>query len=473
MAPRIIKLPDVGEGVAEAEIVEWHVEIGQEVAEDQVIAAVMTDKATVEIPSPVAGKIIERGPEIGTRIAVGSKLVAIEPAGSGDGKAPSAPESRNEPKEPAASPPKPAPQPGAVERPPPHTRPKTVSTGAAKPLASPSVRRRALELGVDLRLVPSSQHDRRIRHEDLDAYIPSGDATRIVRRHADRADQQIKVTGLRRRIAERMALSTRRIAHFSYIEEVDMTAVEMLRKHLNDRHGAERGKLTVLPFILRALSVALNEFPQMNATYDDENEVITRHGAVHAGIATQTGSGLMVPVLRNAGDLGLWECAAEIRRLSAAARDGTATRDELSGSTVTLTSLGELGGIATTPVVNWRGSRDHRRKSHCGAASLARQPVCTAQDDEPVVILRPSCGGRARCGTLHRADQGSAGDARNALHRGLTWKRSRRSCSSLAAGPGAMSQRSVPDSSAFRQFWSRRAASGGPASMSAAFRRKR
>lgn len=363
MVVRVVKLPDVGEGVAEAEIVEWHVEVGDDIAEDQLLAAVMTDKATVEIPSPVAGRIVERGPDIGTRLAVGSKLVAIEPAGTGAHTEPPA-----VPAQPVPSPIAAAPERAEPARPPPaappvapRDRPTTpaapstrarAETGSAKPLAAPSVRRRALELGIDLRLVPAGKEDGRIRHEDLDAYL-AGDHGKRIHGNTRRADEQVRVIGMRRRIAERMAQSTRRIAHFSYIEEVDMTAVEELRGHLNARHGAERGKLTVLPFVVRAVAVAVDGFPQMNATYDDEAEVVTRHGAVHAGIATQTPAGLLVPVLADVRSLDLWQAASEIRRLAQAARDGVATREELSGSTITITSLGELGGIATTPVINW------------------------------------------------------------------------------------------------------------------------
>lgn len=370
MALRVVKLPDVGEGVAEAEIVEWHVEIGQEVAEDQVIAAVMTDKATVEIPSPVAGRIMERGPDVGTMIAVGSKLVAIEPLGAPDGgRATSGdvelpPAAGSEPsieREPAIS------ASGDRDSEIPERNfvvapslkfartafGESKSAAKAKPLASPSVRRRALELGVDLRLVPPGQQDRRIRHEDLASYLSGRQNLKTARAHPRRATEEIRITGLRRKIAERMAQSTRRIAHFSYVEEVDMTNVEALRTHLNARHAPSRGKLTVLPFVLRALAIAVEEFPQMNATYDDANEVVTRYGDLHVGIATQTSAGLMVPVVRKAQEMDLWDSAAEIRRLATAAREGSASRDELSGSTITITSLGELGGVMTTPVINW------------------------------------------------------------------------------------------------------------------------
>lgn len=369
MALRVVKLPDIGEGVAEAEIVEWHVEIGQEVAEDQVIAAVMTDKATVEIPSPVAGRIMERGPDVGTMIAVGSKLVAIEPSGAPDGGTATGGDVELTPS-PSAAPIAPEPATsvsgGRDSKIPernfavaPSLKFARMAFGGsksaakAKPLASPSVRRRALELGVDLRLVPPSQQDRRIRHEDLVSYLSGRQNLKAAWAHPGRATEEIRITGLRRKIAERVAQSTRRIAHFSYVEEVDMTNVEELRTHLNARHEASRGKLTVLPFVLRALAIAVEEFPQMNATYDDENEVVIRYGDLHAGIATQTAAGLMVPVVRKAQEMDLWDSAAEIRRLATAAREGSAGRDELSGSTITITSLGELGGVMTTPVINW------------------------------------------------------------------------------------------------------------------------
>lgn len=220
-----------------------------------------------------------------------------------------------------------------------------------KPVASPAVRGRALEAGLDLRQVRGSGPAGRISHEDLDAYlnVEQGAALRPAPMRND-VVEKIKVTGLRRRIAERMAESTRRVAHFSYVEEVDVTALEELRAYLNERHGAARPKLTVLPFLIRAMVLAIPEFPQMNALYDDENNVIARHSAVHVGIATQTATGLMVPVLRPTEDL--WDCAGEIGRIAAAARDGSAGRDDLTGSTITVTSLGELGGLMTTPVIN-------------------------------------------------------------------------------------------------------------------------
>jgi 2-oxoisovalerate dehydrogenase E2 component (dihydrolipoyl transacylase) len=353
MSMHLIKMPDVGEGVAEAEVAEWHVSVGDHVSEDQILAAVMTDKATVEIPSPVAGRIVECAAEIGSILAVGSKLVVIEVEGER-----AAPEPASETIE--------RPEPQAIRT---QAVPASVKVDAVddvgkpkasagdftseKPVASPAVRRRALDIGLDLRTIRGSGPAGRISHADLDAAIVNPQvsgrpATAAVRP----ATQEIKLTGLRRKIAERMAEATRRIAHFSYIEEIDVTALEELRAHLNVRYSGQRPKLTVLPFIIRALVAATAEFPQMNAHFDDDKELVTRHSPVHVGIATQTASGLMVPVIRNAEDRDLWNLSAEIRRLADAARGGHANREELSGSTITISSLGDLGGIATTPVIN-------------------------------------------------------------------------------------------------------------------------
>lgn len=375
MGFRIVKLPDVGEGVAEAEVVEWHVAKGDHVVEDQVLAAVMTDKATVEIPSPVSGTVIECGAEIGTVLAVGAKLVTIEVAQATAATAQERPiaslketerPAPEEPKKPANSPAPsgPAPKLEAEETheigPPAKPSPAIVTTtpasrggnSAAKPLASPAVRRRATELGVDLRQVAGNGPTGRITHENLDAFLAPTPG-HAVRPEASRSGiEEIKVVGLRRKIAEKMAEATRRIAHFSYIEEVDVTDLEDLRVHLNARFAGSRPKLTVLPFIVRAMVVAVGDFPHLNALYDDEREVVARHAAVHAGIATQTPSGLMVPVLRHAEAYDLWGCASEIKRLADAARDGSVKRAELSGSSISITSLGDLGGIATTPVIN-------------------------------------------------------------------------------------------------------------------------
>jgi 2-oxoisovalerate dehydrogenase E2 component (dihydrolipoyl transacylase) len=356
MGTRIVKLPDVGEGVAEAEIVEWHVAVGQSVLEDQVLAAVMTDKATVEIPSPVAGTVVALGGEVGSVLAVGSELVRLEVAGSGNEEVAAAPKQAAAPvpkkvepapakrETPAAEPEKPVARPAL---------PSSPRPAIAKPVASPAVRRRARDAGVDLRQVRGSGPAGRIGHEDLDAFLRgAGGAATGAARVANTGVETVKVIGLRRRIAQKMAESKRRVAHFSYVEEVDVTALEELRATLNAQERPDRPRLTLIPFLMQALVKALADFPEMNALYDDEAETIERHGGVHIGIATQTDAGLMVPVVRHCEARGLWDFAAEVRRLAEAARQGTATRAELSGSTITITSLGPLGGIVTTPVIN-------------------------------------------------------------------------------------------------------------------------
>ncbi|MDG2969548.1 dihydrolipoamide acetyltransferase family protein [Pseudomonas extremaustralis] len=352
MGTHVIKMPDIGEGIAEVELSAWHVKVGDMVVEDQVLADVMTDKAMVDIPSPVHGKVIALGGEPGEVMAVGSILISIEVEGAGNAK--DAPV--------AAAPVKAAAvveaTPAAVE-----SKPAPVVAAQAsvardadeRPLASPAVRKHALDAGIPLRLVQGSGPAGRILHEDLDAYLLQrpGQQTSAANPYAERHDEaQIPVIGMRRKIAQRMQDATRRAAHFSYVEEIDVSALDELRVHLNEKHGATRGKLTLLPFIVRAMVVALREFPQINARYDDEAQVITRLGAVHVGVATQSDAGLMVPVVRHAEARSLWGTAEEIARLATAARTGKASREELSGSTITLTSLGALGGIVSTPVLN-------------------------------------------------------------------------------------------------------------------------
>jgi 2-oxoisovalerate dehydrogenase E2 component (dihydrolipoyl transacylase) len=339
MGIRIVKLPDVGEGVAEAELVEWHVKVGDSVQEDQVLAAVMTDKATVEIPAPVAGTVLALGGEVGGVLAVGSELVRLEVAGEGTEEAVA------KPHEAAAAPPASAPLPVEPPKAVPVQRPTR-----DKPIASPAVRKRARDAGIDLRQVRGTGPAGRISHDDLDAFLRGVEAKPSARA-ANTAVETLKIIGLRRRIAQKMAESKRRIAHFSYVEEVDVTAVEELRTTLN-AEKKDRPRLTLMPFLMLALVRAVADFPEINALYDDEAETIERHGGVHIGIATQTPSGLMVPVVRHCEARGLWDCAAEVLRLAGAAREGHATRDELSGSTITITSLGALGGIASTPVIN-------------------------------------------------------------------------------------------------------------------------
>lgn len=382
MGIHIIKMPDIGEGIAEVELVGWHVKVGDTVAEDQPLADVMTDKATVEIPSPVVGKVVALGGDVGQVMAVGGELIRLEVEGEGNVRAGSAAPQKAAPA--AAEPPALAKADGAakaatggiagqiaaaVSQPasPASAKPQAASRPAAaapvvarqagdKPLASPAVRKRAWDLGLELRYVQGSGPAGRVMHEDLDAYLTSqgsGGAVRGGSAYAQRNDEEaVPVIGLRRKIAQKMAESKRRIPHFSYVEEIDVTELEDLRVQLNLKWGESRGRLTLLPLLARAMVVALRDFPQINARYDDEGGVVTRYGAVHIGIATQSDGGLMVPVMRHAEARDLWSMAAEIGRLAQAVRNGTAGRDELSGSTITITSLGPLGGIVTTPVIN-------------------------------------------------------------------------------------------------------------------------
>ncbi|MGE8371228.1 MAG: dihydrolipoamide acetyltransferase family protein [Pseudomonas putida] len=358
MGTHVIKMPDIGEGIAQVELVEWFVKVGDMIAEDQVVADVMTDKATVEIPSPVSGKVLALGGQPGEVMAVGSELIRIEVEGSGNHVDVPQAKQIEAPAAPVAAKPEPHKdvKPAAYQAPANHEpAPIVARQPGDKPLASPAVRKRALDTGIELRYVHGSGPAGRILHEDLDAFMskPQSAAGQAPSGYAKRSDsEQVPVIGLRRKIAQRMQDAKRRVAHFSYVEEIDVTALEALRQQLNSKYGDSRGKLTLLPFLVRALVVALRDFPQINATYDDEAQIITRHGAVHVGIATQGDNGLMVPVLRHAEAGSLWANAGEISRLANAARNNKANREELSGSTITLTSLGALGGIVSTPVVN-------------------------------------------------------------------------------------------------------------------------
>lgn len=361
MGVHVIKMPDLGEGITEVELVAWRVKPGDRVAEDQVLADVMTDKATVEIPSPVVGQVLALGGEVGQVLAVGAELIRIEVQGAGTPGA-AAPSVLTVPQDAAASVPvvpasAPASTPTSILTSTPDIS-AAPSPSADKPIASPAVRRRAWELGIDLQRVAASGAGGRIMQADLDAHVAAhGTAPPAVAGStglAQRNDEEkVPVVGLRRRIAQKMQESKRRIPHFTYVEEVDVTELEVLRARLNAQWGAQRGHLTLLPLLVRAVVLAVREFPQVNARFDDEAGVVTRHGAVHLGIATQTGAGLMVPVLRHAEANDLWSSAAEIARLATVARAGKATRDELTGSTLTLTSLGALGGIVSTPVINY------------------------------------------------------------------------------------------------------------------------
>jgi len=364
MGQYFFKLPDVGEGTAEAEIAAWHVKVGDVVKEDQHLVDIMTDKAVVEIPAPVSGKITALHGEAGEMRPVGSVLIEIEVEGAGNAK-PGAAKPAPEPVTATApapkAEPKPEPKPAAAA-PAPVAReaaPPAFMTRAAgdKPLAPPAVRKRAWDLGIDLQFVPGTGPAGRIGHDDLDAFIASGGknakaGTAPARDQKREGIEEVKVIGLRRKIAEKMQEAKRRIPHFSYIEEVDVTALEELRAHLNATKKADRPKLTILPFLIKAMTKALPDYPQINARYDDDAGVVHRHAGVQMGIATQTPTGLVVPVIAHAEALDVWGAAREIARLAAAARDGKATREELSGSTITITSLGAMGGLASTPVIN-------------------------------------------------------------------------------------------------------------------------
>lgn len=345
MGTYTFRLPDIGEGIAEAEIVAWHVAVGDRVEEDAPIADMMTDKATVEMESPVSGRIVQVAGQVGDMIPIGSALVVIETDHEGEGDATAPQVAKPSPQSTAE--PAPAPTPfvsSEVETP--LAMPATTS----KVLASPAVRQRARDLGIDLAQVRPSEEGR-VRHADLDQFLAYNSAGGFSPGGTMRPDEQVRVIGLRRRIAENMAASKRNIPHFSYVEEIDVTALEIARAQLNSQ-GGDKPRLTMLPLLISAICRALPEFPMLNARYDDEAGVVTRHGAVHLGIATQTPGGLMVPVIRDAQERNIWQLAREIARLADAARNGTATSAELSGSTLTVTSLGPLGGIATTPVIN-------------------------------------------------------------------------------------------------------------------------
>lgn len=396
-----MKLPDVGEGVAEAELTEWRVKIGDIVREDDILADVMTDKATVEIPSSVSGTVVWIAGEVGDTLAIGSDLVRIEVEGDGNmsaeaaaaapAAAPSAdaapsaaaaPKPEAAPKSEAAPKPAPAPVAARLDAP----APFAPRAPGEKPLAPPSVRRRALDLGIDLRLVHGEGPAGRITHEDLDRFVqqggrPSGEARR---RFADPSIAERKVVGLRRKIAERMSLSKARIPHITIVEEVDVQDLETLRARLNGAYAQSRGKLTILPFLMLAIAQAAREQPGMNAHYDDEADIVREFGGVHIGVATQTPGGLVVPVARHVEAMGVWDAAAEVARLADAARAGSASRDELMGSTITITSLGPLGAIATTPIIN------HPEVAIVGVNKLSMRPVWDGERFQPRRVMNLS-----------------------------------------------------------------------------------
>ena len=355
MGQFVFKLPDIGEGITEAEIATWRVAVGDTVKEDQPLVDVLTEKAAVEIPSPMPGKVLELRGNPGDFAPVGSALVVLEVAGEG-----SAPEPHKAAPAPApkAEAPKPAPAPVAAPAAAPVASgpaPLVPRAGGEKPLASPAVRQRARELGIQLQYVPGSGPDGQISHADLDAFIarqPSAGAAPARGPQKREGVEEIKIIGLRRKIAEAMQRSKQRIPHFAYVEEVDVTELEALRNHLNEHRKPDQVKLTVLPFLAQALLRAVPAHPEVNGMFDDDAGILRRPAGIHIGIATQTPNGLVVPVIRHAEALDLWQIAAEIKRLAEAARSGKATREELSGSSITISSLGPMGGIVSTPVIN-------------------------------------------------------------------------------------------------------------------------
>ena len=361
MGSFVFKLPDIGEGVVEGEVVQWHVSVGDSVSEDDPIVDVMTDKATVTIPSPVSGIISSLSGDVGDMIAVGSSLMEIDSEGEGAG-----PEAEDtEEQEPVSDPdppkaPEPAPAPKAPEPAPAPEAPgpahSEIQTQTGRVLASPAVRKRARENDVDLSNVRGSGPAGRIRHADLDAFIAAGGAVSGAPPMAYSLKRtevtQMKVVGLRRKISEQMSLSKSRIPHFSYFEEVDITELESLRGILNSTRDETQPKLTYLPFIMIALAKIMPDHPECNAHFDDEAGVVNRNAAVNLGIATQTDRGLYVPVVKHVESMDIWKTASEMQRVSGSARDGSASLDELTGSTFTITSLGREGGLGATPIIN-------------------------------------------------------------------------------------------------------------------------
>jgi len=379
MAMHVFKLPDIGEGVVEGEVVQWHVSVGDAVKEDDPIVDVMTDKAAVTIPSPVSGVISSLNGEAGDMIAVGSALVEFD---SEDTPPAAEPVAAAEPEVEAASEPEPEPETEPASEPDPEPAPAPAAP-SGRALASPALRRRAREAGIDIAQISGSGPSGRIRNADLDAFIAAdGSVTRTepAAQSAERTDvTEVKVVGLRRKIAEQMTISKTRIAHFSYFEEADVTELETLRRTLNASRDVTQPKLTYLPFIMLALSKIMPDHPECNAIYDDQAGVVMRHGAVHIGIATQTERGLYVPVVKHVEAMDAWQAAEEMQRVAGAARDGTASLDDLTGSTFTITSLGRDGGLGATPIIN------HPEVAILGVHKAREMPVVR---DGQIVVRR-------------------------------------------------------------------------------------
>lgn len=379
MGKHVFKLPDIGEGVVEGEVVQWHVAAGDEVTEDDPIVDVMTDKATVTIPSPITGVVSSLSGDVGEMVAVGSALVEFDSDAAAVSISEPGPSVESEAEPEPSSEPEPAPAPEPVPLAPEPSAAPVASSG--KVLASPAIRRRAREAGVDLSQVRGSGPAGRVRHADLDAYIAADGAVSGAAPSAYSTKRtgvtEVKVVGLRRKIAEQMTISKRTIPHFSYFEEADVTELETLRQMLNASRDESQPKLTYLPFIMLALSKIMPDHPECNAHYDDQGEVVSRHDAVHIGIATQTERGLYVPVVKHVEAMDAWQAAAELQRVAGAARGGTASLDDLTGSTFTITSLGRDGGLGATPIIN------HPEVAILGIHKARDMPV--AKDGQVVV----------------------------------------------------------------------------------------
>ncbi len=354
-----IILPDVGEGIAEAELTEWTIKIGDVVKEDDVLAVVMTDKASIEIPSAQDGTVTWLAGEVGDTIAIGAPLVKLDVQGKGD---------KGDVAQDAA--------PEVIAE-----TVKTVPPTIEKPQAGPSVRKRAKEAGVSLLDIIGTGPGGRIMHEDIDQFLSPVASVKSQTTEV----KQIKVTGMRRKIAEKMTLSKSRIPHITIVEEVDMTGLEDLRQKLNAKYKDARVKLTVLPFVMRAIVEAVRDQPEINAHFDDAASIISQHNGVHIGIATQTPAGLSVPVVKNAQSQSLWDSATNMSRLSELARNSKATRDDLTGSTITITSLGALGAIASTPIIN------HPEVAIVGINKMAMRPMWDGQQFQPRKMMNISC----------------------------------------------------------------------------------
>lgn len=379
-------LPDVGEGVAEAEIVEWNVKVGDTILEDEVVGAVMTDKAAVEIPSSVTGKVTWLAGDVGDVIAVGADLVRLEVDGDGNQKDDVARDTQQAPveqkaalaaREVSAN----ITDAGVTQPTPPAAK---VNASGAKPLAAPSVRKRVKDAGADLSAIPGTGPAGRITHDDVDLWLEQSASTQRTGKAQNTMIKEIKVIGMRRKIAEQMSLAKSRIPHITIVEEVDVTNLEELRAELNTTYADTRAKLTVLPFVMKAIVEAAREIPEINSIYDDEKNIVYQHGGVHIGIATQTDAGLMVPVVKHCEARSLWESAERVLQLASQCREGSVVRDDLSGSTITVTSLGPLGALATTPIIN------HPEVAIIGINKMAVRPMWDGQQFMPRTMMNIS-----------------------------------------------------------------------------------